>query len=65
MKVSDHRKELQGLSKEDLQKQITELRKQLFTLRMNAATAHVKDYSLFSQLRRSIARGLTYLGQKK
>lgn len=65
MKLVDYRKELKSLSKEDLQKKVVDFREQLFALRMNAATAHVKDYSKFSLLRRAIARGLTYLGQKK
>ena len=64
MKVTNERQELQGLSKEALQERVNLLRKQLFTLRLNAATAHVKDYSQFNLLRKAIARGLTYLKQK-
>lgn len=64
MKLTNERQELQGLSREALQERVNLLRKQLFTLRLNAATAHVKDYSQFNFLRKSIARGLTYLKQK-
>jgi ribosomal protein L29 len=64
MKVTNERQELRGISKEALQERVNLLRKQLFTLRLNAATAHVKDYSQFSSLRKAIARGLTYLKQK-
>ena len=63
MKVTNSRQEFKGLSKEDLQEKVNGLRKQLFSLRLNAATAHVKDYSQFKLLRRAIARGLTYLRQ--
>lgn len=64
MKVTNSRQELKGLSKEDLQEKVNTMRKQLFSLRLNAATAHIKDYSQFKHLRRAIARGLTYLKQK-
>ncbi len=64
MKVTNDRQELKTLSKEDLQEKVNGLRKQLFTLKLNAATAHIKDYSQFNYLRRAIARALTYLKQK-
>jgi len=43
---------------------LNELRRELFTVRLNAATAHVKDYSQYKKLRRNIARALTYLRHK-
>lgn len=64
MKLTNERQELSGLSKDALLDKINGLRKQLFTLKLNAATTHVKDYSQFKYLRRAIARGLTYLNQK-
>ncbi len=64
MKVTSDRQELKALSREDLQEKVNGLRKQLFTLKLNTATAHIKDYSQFKYLRRAIARALTYLKQK-
>jgi len=64
MKVTEERQELRGLSREDLQEKVNGLRKQLFTQKLNASTAHVKDYSQFKRLRRTIARALTFLKQK-
>lgn len=57
--------ELMELSSEDLKEKIEEWRRELFGLRLNATTAHVKDYSQFKKLRKNIARGLTFLEQKK
>lgn len=59
MKVSKEREDLKGMKPAELQKRINTLRRELFSLRLNAATAHVKDYSQFSKLRRQIARALT------
>ena len=53
--------ELKAKSKEQLYEKINDLRKEYFGLRLNIATAHVKDYSQFKKLRRSIASALTYL----
>jgi len=64
MKITNERKELKELSKDNLQEKVSNLRKQLFSLRLNASTAHVKDYSQFKTLRRAVARSLTYLRQK-
>jgi len=64
MKVTSQRQELKELSKENLQEKVNELRKKLFALKLNAATAHIKDYSQFKHLKRAIARALTYLKQK-
>ena len=59
MKVTKLKEELRKVSDEQLLETLGELRKQLFTLRVNATTAHVKDYSQFQKLRRGIARVLT------
>ena len=64
MKVTNSRQELKALSREDLREKIEHLRKDLFTLRLNSSTTHVKNYSQFKALRRTIARALTYLRQK-
>ena len=49
----------------ELKEKIEAIRRELFSLRLNASTAHVKDYSLFNKLRKNIARGLTMLHQKQ
>lgn len=40
-------------------------RRELFKLKINVATAHVKDYSQFKKNKRTIARILTFLRQKE
>ncbi len=44
-----------------LETEIDSLRKELFNLKVTAASGQVKDYSQFKKLRRDIARGLTVL----
>ncbi len=56
---------LRDMKIEELQKHIDELRQALFSLRLNLVTSHVKDVSQFKKLRRTIARGLTVLGEKQ
>ncbi len=65
MKVKKDREDYRGLGPDELQEKIEGLRRELFSLRLNASTAHVKDYSQFGKLRKSIARALTYLNQKR
>lgn len=64
MKKIDFNKELTALSVVELQIKVAEWRGQLLSLRLNAATSHIKDYSQFQKLRRNIARGLTFLQSK-
>ena len=59
MKVTKEREDLKIMEPTELQKRINSLRRELLGLRLNAATAHVKDYSQFSKLRKQIARALT------
>ena len=56
--------ELKSMEAPDLKVKVEEWRRELFGLRLNATTAHVKNYSQFKKLRKNIARGLTLLGQK-
>ena len=65
MKITDLKDEMKAMSKQELKTKIESLRRQLLNLKINVATAHVKDYSEFQRLRRDIARGLTYLRQKE
>ena len=61
MKVTKEREDLKNMDPAELNKKINALRRELFSLRLNAATAHVKDYSQFGKLRRQIARAETEL----
>lgn len=63
MKRNDLKQELRRLSVNDLQAKLTQYRKELCSLRLNAATAHVKDYSHFKKLRSTIALVQTLLKQ--
>ena len=56
--------ELKPMTPQQLELKIEELRRELFKLRLNAATAHVKSFpSQQRELRRAIARTLTHLRQ--
>lgn len=56
--------DLKKLDAAQLYNKLNELRSQLFSLRLNSLTSHVKDYSQFKKLRKGIARIETYLGEK-
>lgn len=56
--------ELSSLNNEDLKKEVIQLKKKLFDLKLNISTMHVKDYSQFKKLRRRLAQALTLLNQK-
>jgi len=50
---------------QQLELQVEELRRELFKIRLDAATSHVKSFpSEKRRLKRSIAHGLTVLRQK-
>jgi len=61
MKVNTFKQEIAELSPAELHDKLLQLRRQLFSLKLNATTAHIKDYSLFKKLRRDIARVVTRL----
>ncbi len=56
--------EIKELNALQLKDKIESLRRELFNLKLNASTSHVKDYSQFVKLRKNIARAETYLRQK-
>jgi len=64
MKIIKEREDLRKIDSVELLKKIDGLRQELFSLRLNAATAHVKDYSQFGKLRRQVARALTELSSR-
>ena len=65
MKNSEFKDELESLNVDELHSKLGTTRRELFSLRLNASTAHVKDYSQYNKLRKKIARILTHLGQNK
>lgn len=64
-KINKLKKELKDLSINDLEQRADQLRRDLFSLRLNSITTPTKDYKQFSRLRKDIARALTYLSLKK
>lgn len=60
-KVRQINEELKGMSKQQLLEKLESWERELFLLRLNAVTSHVKDYSQFKKLRTNIARAKTYL----
>ncbi len=58
------KEEFKQLNKQELLTKVDALRRDLFSLRLNAITAHVKDHSQFQKVRKNLARALTYLNQK-
>jgi large subunit ribosomal protein L29 len=62
--MNKEKQELKSLDTNGLLARVEEYKRALFSLRLNATTAHVKDYSQFKKMRKSLARALTYLRQK-
>lgn len=60
------RDELKAMDKQKLELRVDELRRELFKLRLNAATSPSKSFaSIKTSLRKDIARTLTMLQQKQ
>lgn len=64
MKANNFKDELKKLNAAQLKEKLESLRRELFSVRLNAQTAHVKDNSQFKQFRKDIARVLTFMKQK-
>jgi ribosomal protein L29 len=60
-KLKDRRQEVTGLSYEETQKQIKDLRLRQFNLRLQKQRGEVKDNRVFAQTRKDIARLLHHL----
>lgn len=56
--------ELKTMSIEQLKEKVELYRQELLGLRLSSSTTHIKNYSQFSQIKKNIARALTYLNQK-
>jgi len=65
MKYTDDLKKLKEMNLGELVVQLASLRRDLFNIRLNATTAHVKDYSQFKKMRKDIARVQTVIRQFK
>jgi ribosomal protein L29 len=63
--MNKQKNELKNMNEQELVQHIENSRAQLFSLNLNSATTHIKDYSQYKKLRKSIARALTYLRQKR
>ncbi|GMU19371.1 MAG: hypothetical protein AMXMBFR12_05630 [Candidatus Babeliales bacterium] len=64
MKSTQFKDEMNKLEIKDLVSKLNALRHEYFTLKLNSATSHIKDYSEFKKIRKNIARALTLLRQK-
>jgi ribosomal protein L29 len=58
-------RDIAKMSQQELQKNITAWSKELFELRLSAASTHIKDNSQFKKLRQNIARALTCIRQSE
>ncbi|MCG8625081.1 MAG: 50S ribosomal protein L29 [Proteobacteria bacterium] len=56
--------EMRGKTADELKSQLVELKKQAFNLRFQAATGQLQSPAEMRQVRRSIARVKTILGEK-
>ena len=65
MKVMKFKEELKKMSAQDLKEKLDAMRRELFGLKLNSTTAHVKDYSQFNKLKKNIARVASYLRQSE
>lgn len=64
MKLVKVREEIRQATPEQLQNTLAQLQRQLFVLKINSATTHLKDYSQFKKIRKNIARVLTEQREK-
>lgn len=55
------KEDLAHLGINELKQEIVQLKKELFNLKLNASTMHLKDYSQFKKLRVKVARAFTHL----
>jgi ribosomal protein L29 len=59
------KKLIKGMSAEELGATVDGTRRALFSLRVNRHAQHIKDYSQFTKMRRTIARALTEMSKKE
>ena len=56
--------DLRGLSREELNKKVVELKEELFTLRFAAATGQLESHGRLREVRKDIARVYTVLQER-
>jgi ribosomal protein L29 len=56
--------DFKAMTPPQLQEKVELWRQELLGLNFTASSAHVKDYSQFSKIKKNIARALTHLNQK-
>jgi ribosomal protein L29 len=61
---NNEKDELKQMGAEKIKEKVEAYRHELLSLRLTAATSHVKDFSQFKKLRKNIARAMTLLRQK-
>ncbi|MFC1854525.1 50S ribosomal protein L29 [Candidatus Dependentiae bacterium] len=59
-----NKEEMKRLGLEDLNNELTSLKKQLFELKLKTTVGQGSDFSRFKKLRVQIARALTFINQK-
>ncbi len=59
------KKQIKGMSIQELGATVDEARRVLFSLRVNRHAQHIKDHSQFTKMRRTIARALTEMSNKE
>ncbi len=64
MKTANLNNELKQLGIPELKERLETLQRELFSLRLNSSTSHVKDNSQFKKLRKDIARVMTHIGMR-
>lgn len=57
----EFKNEIKQLSADELRQRIDDLRRELFGIRLNSVTSHIKDYSQVGKLRKNVARAMTEL----
>ena len=56
--------DLRGLSREELNKKVVELKEELFTLRFQGATGQLESHGRLREVRKNIARVYTVLQER-
>jgi len=64
-KRNEFLKEIRGLSEEELQQKLNELRSELIRLRTQVVMGTIKDTMAIRNIRKNIARILTVLNEKR
>ena len=59
------KEDLKKMDAKALKERVNKLKKELFDLRLSAASTPIKDNSQFKKLRASVARAMTYLNEVK